>query len=226
MESMRAFFSFLGSRKGRSTIRFAFLLAGVFAVTVLTGCENLSYGGGARAFDTVVVDAGHGAHDSGARSRAGSPEKMKALDISQRLARELRQAGFRVVMTRNSDVFVPLASRVAVSNRIPNSIFVSVHLNWSSRSAAQGLETYYYSARSRRLAQNIQREILRVYPANNRGVKFARFHVLRNNRRPAVLVECGFLSNPYEAGLNESASHRQEMAERIARGIINERRSN
>lgn len=204
-------------------MRLTLFFVGAACALFLAGCETLSYGPGAGAFNTVVIDAGHGAHDRGARAVVGPHEKVVALDIAQRVARELRRAGFHVVMTRNSDVFIPLATRAAISNRTPGSVFVSIHLNWARRRAANGAETYYHTVRSRRLAANIQYRLVRNCGATNRGVKYARFHVLRNNRRPAVLVECGFLSNPAEARKLQSSGYRQKVAKAIAEGIIAER---
>ena len=179
---------------------------------------------GAGQFDTVVLDAGHGAHDRGARALYGMNEKDVALDVAKRMKPLLQRAGFRVVMTRDRDVFIPLGKRVDISNRYRNSIFVSIHFNWARRRGAEGLETFYHSADSRRLAANIQREILRSYRAKDRGVKSARFYVLRNNRRPAVLVELGFLSNSYDNKHAQNPAVRQKMAAAVVRGIIAERR--
>ncbi len=97
-------------------------------------------------------------------------------------------------------------------------MFVSIHYNWARNSSASGTETYYYNARSYPLAANIQRELSRV--SGNRGVKRARFSVLRNNARPAALVECGFLSNSYEARKIRSGGYRQRLADAIVRGIV------
>ena len=96
-----------------------------------------------RTFTTVVVDAGHGGRDSGASRRYGPPEKTVTLDVAQRLNRKLRDSQFRTVMTRSSDVFVDLDQRVAIGNRQPNSVFVSVHFNESRpKPGVHGTETY------------------------------------------------------------------------------------
>lgn len=200
------------------------IFAGLSAL-LLAGCAGSggAHGPGAGNFNTVIVDAGHGGHDTGARSVSGSREKVLALDTSRRLASVLRKKGFRVIETRSSDYFVPLPRRVEISNRTPNAIFVSVHYNWSRRAGAGGIEVYYYNIRSRRLAANVLKETLRAYPCENRGIKTARFHVLRNNRRPAILCELGFLSNPRDNRYVQNASTRQRLAEKIAAGIIAER---
>lgn len=186
----------------------------------LTGCASSPYGVG--RFGTVVVDAGHGGIDKGARGAYRTIEKNLTLDTAKRVERGLRARGFRVIMTRRGDYFVPLPQRASVSNRQWNSIFVSVHYNDSPRSAPNGTETYHFNARSYPLAANIQRELSRF--TNNRGVKRARFHVLRNNAKPAALVECGFLSSPYEARKILSSGYRQRIADAIVRGVANSAR--
>jgi N-acetylmuramoyl-L-alanine amidase len=198
------------------------LLAGLL---FLASCETTGrFGRGAGTFDTVVIDAGHGGHDRGARAVSGMNEKDLCLDMAKRLKPLLERAGFRVVMVRDRDVFVPLGRRVEISNRYRNAIFVSIHYNWARRRAARGLEVFYHTPQSRRLAANILRESLRVYSTPNRGVKPANFYVLRNNRRPAVLLELGFLSNSQDNAYVQRADIRQRQAEAIARGIIAERR--
>lgn len=192
----------------------------VCCAVFLAGCAGSPYGVG--RFGTVVVDAGHGGIDRGARGAYRTVEKQLALDTAKRVERGLRSRGFRVVMTRRGDYFVPLPQRAAASNRQWNSIFVSIHYNHAPRSAPYGTETYYYNARSYPLAANIQRELSRF--SNSRGVKRARFHVLRNNTRPAALVECGFLSSPYEARKIRSSGYRQRIADAIVRGVANSSR--
>jgi N-acetylmuramoyl-L-alanine amidase len=197
----------------------------VAAAALLVGCAGFEggHGPGAGYFDTVVLDAGHGGHDPGARAVSGSREKVLALDTSKRVAKILRSRGLRVIETRNGDYFVPLPGRVQISNGTGNAIFVSIHYNWSRRRGASGIEIYYFNPKSRRLAANVLKETLRAYPAINRGVKTARFHVLRNNRRPAILCELGFLSNPSDNSHLQKAGVRQRLAERIAAGILAEK---
>lgn len=199
----------------------------VIFVLALAGCASQGggrFGPGAGHFDTVVVDAGHGGHDTGARARFGKNEKALTLDTASRLAAELRKKGFRVIEVRRGDYFVTLGDRVAVSNRQGNAIFVSVHYNWARRPGASGIETYYQSRRSARLAANIQREVTKVYRTNNRGIKERGFYVLRNNKRPAVLCELGFVSSPADNTSIQNPAVRQKLAERIAAGIEAEQR--
>jgi N-acetylmuramoyl-L-alanine amidase len=161
-----------------------------------------------RTFTTVVVDAGHGGKDNGAFRRYGGAEKSATLDVATRLARKLRESQFRTVMTRSSDVFIPLDERAAISNRQQNAIFVSVHFNDSRRRGIHGFETYYHSPVARNLAYRIQQHLVTMRGASNRGVKTANFRVLRKALYPAVLVECGFLSNRSEGAGARNASYR------------------
>lgn len=174
-------------------------------------------------FDTVVVDAGHGGHDPGARPVSGKSEKHLALDTARRLAAILRSSGLRVVETRTADHFVPLGTRVRVSNRLRNAVFVSIHYNWARRAGASGIETFFYGPRSSRLAANIQSKALAAYPSKNRGIKYRGFYVLRNNRRPAVLCELGFVSNAGENSRLQNPAVRQRIAQAVAAGILAER---
>ncbi len=194
------------------------------AVGLLTGCESTTrVKDTSRTFKTVVIDAGHGGHDRGATSRWGGQEKNAALDVARRLEPRLRAAGFKTVMTRNGDYFVPLRQRVVISNRQDNSVFVSIHFNHGKSRTAQGAETYYRSAPSRRLAAQIQQRVAGLPGTASRGVKTANFHVLRGNGYPAVLVECGFLSNPSEGSRCAMPAYREMLAWAIATGIFEQR---
>jgi N-acetylmuramoyl-L-alanine amidase len=176
-----------------------------------------------RTFTTVVVDAGHGGKDNGAFRRYGGAEKSATLDVATRLASKLRESQFRVVMTRSNDVFIPLDQRAAISNQQSNAIFVSVHFNDSGRRGIRGFETYYHSSVARTLAYRIQQHLLTLPGAVNRGVKTANFRVLRKAQYPAVLVECGFLSNRKEGAAARSAGRRDNLADKIAEAIVDER---
>ena len=198
----------------------------VVALGVLASCSTTKMANKkdtSRTFKTVVVDAGHGGRDSGASRRFGPPEKVVTLDVAQRLNRKLRESQFRTVMTRDSDVFVPLDQRVAIGNGQSNSIFVSIHFNDASRRGVRGFETYYSSPYAASLAQRIQRKLLTLPLAANRGVRPANFRVLRNAIYPSVLVECGFLSNRGEGGQAGSANHRDMLADKISEAIVEER---
>ena len=170
--------------------------------------------------NTVVIDAGHGGFDRGGIPRQRVAEKTLTLDVAQRLGKKLRQAGYQVIMTRDSDFFVPLPTRVAVANAHRDAIFVCIHFNASTRAGANGIETYYYSNESARLAANIHRHVVAGTTSENRGIRRRGYYVLRRTSIPAVLVECGFLTNPTEARLALQSSYRDGLADRIADGIM------
>ena len=188
----------------------------IFAAAVAGFMALASFASGQR---TIVVDAGHGGHDRGGVPYQRIGEKGMTLDVALRLRQVLQARGYRVVMTRTSDVFIPLGTRVAIANSYREATFVSVHFNSSRRSGANGVETYYYRGDSASLAASIHRNVVAGAPTENRGIRRRGFFVLRRTRIPSVLVECGFLTNPAEGRLAQSASYRQLLAERIARGI-------
>src|SRR5436190_16337173 len=113
-------------------------------VTVL--CVTLSCSAHAETrYTTIVIDPGHGGFDRGGIPGQRVAEKVMTLDVSQRLKTILQNAGYRVVMTRDTDEFIPLGTRVAIANSQPNAIFICVHFNSATRRGANGIETYFYS---------------------------------------------------------------------------------
>lgn len=168
---------------------------------------------------TVVIDAGHGGYDRGGIPGQRVAESVMTLDVAQRLRSILQASGYRTVMTRSSDVFVPLGTRVAIANSNQGAIFVCIHFNSATRRGANGIETYFYSRQSLPLASAIHYYVAGGAPSPNRGVRRRGYYVLRRTNIPAVLVECGFLTNPTEASYVQSANYRQKLATEIARGI-------
>ena len=168
----------------------------------------------------VVVDPGHGGKDSGAVGLGGLQEKDIILPISQQVAAILEKHGVQAVLTRTSDYFVDLAPRVEMTQRLNADLFVSIHANSiDNRPDVNGLETYYYDS-GQRLAQTIQKSILQRIDEPNRGVRRARFYVLRNNSIPAVLVETGFVTGAFDAARLGSPAYQHQMATAIADGIL------
>ncbi|MBI2104396.1 MAG: N-acetylmuramoyl-L-alanine amidase [Candidatus Omnitrophica bacterium] len=190
----------------------------------------------------VVLDPGHGGQQFGARGRRGTAEKSVTLDIAHRLKRYLEQAGLRVMLTRTGDQTVPLAQRSEIGKRSGAWAFLSIHANAAKNAAASGFEVYYLpdaaqygrgvayaSTRSLpdasyRLARLIQREFRRDWPLQDRGIKQARFHVLKHTLIPAVLVETGFLTNSRDELLLNDSAAREEIARRLANALLAFRR--
>lgn len=168
----------------------------------------------------VMVDPGHGGKDPGAVGLNGLREKDVILPISQQVAAILQQQGIQVILTRTSDYFVDLAPRVDMAKQANADLFVSIHANAiARRSDVNGLETYYYS-NGQRLAQTIHNSILQSMDIKDRGVRQARFYVLRNNPMPAVLVEVGFVTGAQDQPRLATPEYQSQMAQAIARGIL------
>jgi N-acetylmuramoyl-L-alanine amidase len=207
------------SRLVTRTVTLAFVAS--LAACSAVGTHNVK--NTSKTFSTVVVDAGHGGKDSGAFRRYGPPEKMVTLDVAQRLDRKLRESKIKTVMTRDSDVFIPLNDRVAMENNQKNAVFVSIHFNDSRKRRTRGFETYYHSGASFELANRVQQKLMTIPNSANGGVHTANFRVLRNANCPAVLVECGYLSNRSEGNQARDSEYRDLLADRIAEAIIEQR---
>ncbi len=201
----------------RKTFPLPFALgACLFLGACASDVQNTSH-----TFHTVVIDAGHGGRDSGTASRRGGAEKNATLAVAEHLDEKLRAAGFHTVMTRDRDVFVPLETRAAISNRQRNAIFVSIHFNDSRSRGTHGIEVYYKAACAKGIADRIDDKLNDF--ASDRGVRTANYRVLRLNRYPAVLVECGFFSNPSEARRCSTDAYRNKVADKIGEAIVEQR---
>lgn len=193
-------------------------------------------------FDTVVLDAGHGAHDTGAKGAYGR-EKDYTLDMVLRLEKELQARGFTTLLTRREDVFLTLGQRVEIANRQKNAIFISIHFNSSGAKTANGIETYALApqgtsstdgsspwnslltgnirdAENIALATAVHAHVISELKSVDRGIKRARFNVLRGINKPAILFEGGFVTNPTEAKLINDPEHRQRSAVAIADAVV------
>jgi N-acetylmuramoyl-L-alanine amidase len=169
----------------------------------------------------VLIDPGHGGKDPGAIGIGGVREKDIILPISQRIAEVLQQNGVQVVMTRNSDYFVSLPGRVQMAERVGADVFVSIHANsaGAGRPEVSGLETYYYD-NGLSLARVVHNNILQSVNVRDRGVRRARFYVLRKSSMPSILVEAGYLTGRDDVAKLRNAAYQRQMADAIARGIL------
>jgi N-acetylmuramoyl-L-alanine amidase len=201
----------------------------------------------AAMIDSVVLDPGHGGYDNGAMSIWGC-EKNYALDVAWRTKPLLEAMGLTVYMTRTTDDFIPLEDRVRFANMHPTALFIAIHFN-SGGADANGIETYTLAPRGvpSMAADGPMLSDLRPNPGNvcdaenmalacamhasliaharlyDRGIKRARFVVIRDITIPGVLIEGGFLSNPSDARLIATAQYRQEEAQCIAIAVRNYR---
>ena len=169
----------------------------------------------------VMIDPGHGGRDPGAIGIGGLREKDINITISRRVQDQLEAQGIQVVMTRTDDRAVSLQGRVDLAERANATVFVSIHANAISlsRPEVNGLETYYYSS-GLTLARTIHNRILQNVTMADRGVRRARFYVLRNTSMPAVLVETGFVTGRDDAARFRNPAAVQQIADSIAQGII------
>jgi len=169
----------------------------------------------------VMIDPGHGGKDSGAVGIGGLQEKNIILPISQKLARILQQNGVQVILTRDSDYFVSLQGRVDLAERANADVFVSIHANSAGleRPDVSGLETYYYDS-GLGLARIVHNSILRSVNVRDRGVRRARFYVLRKSSMPSILVEAGYMTGREDIAKLRNPQYQNQMAEAIARGVL------
>ena len=175
----------------------------------------------AGAFDTVVIDPGHGGNDEGT-AWYHVKEKDATLAVAQRLEKLLRANGIQSVLTRNTDAYVSLDERAERANRHPHSLLVSIHFNGSNVTSNNGFATYYFSQSpsGRFVARTIQEALDESLPTLNRGTGSQNYAMLVRTAGCAVLVECGFLSNKAEAAHFASPEGQQRLAEALALGIM------
>jgi N-acetylmuramoyl-L-alanine amidase len=196
-------------------------------------------------FDTVVIDPGHGGKDNGTRGLHGD-EKTYTLDVGLRLRAELEKRGFNVAMTRDSDALPTKLQRADFASAFPSAILISLHFN-QSRGPVHGLETYAMTPQGEKssndlvagedakfgytgnlcesaslaLATAVHAEVLRQCAPDDRGVRRARWAVLREAERPGILIEGGYISHPWEAARIHNPEYRAQMAAAIADGVAN-----
>jgi N-acetylmuramoyl-L-alanine amidase len=226
--------------------------------------SRLPFQKGALGINTIVLDPGHGGKDTGARAW-GIREKDIVLQIAKRVRDKLKANGVNVIMTRETDRFIPLPGRAMITNKSNADLFISIHANASPSRDPYGFEVYYLSealddnARAAQILENadLQYEENAIFPNKNskdptvwdlvltenrkeslelaklilknvhqsrltstRGVKGARFHVLKWTDKPAILIETGFVTNWQEVRKLTNARYQDALATQITRGIL------
>lgn len=190
--------------------------------------------------NVIVLDAGHGGIDGGTSTKDGTVEKDINLAITQKLRDMLTLSGYQVVMTRDSDQSIhsdeattihdkkvsDLKNRLSIMQTYPNGLFISIHQNHFSESKYSGAQVFYSPNRSESesLAEQIQSAFQeKLQSSNTRQIKPAGkdLYLMWNAKIPAVLVECGFLSNETEAKLLSEEEYQQKVAFVIYCGILN-----
>lgn len=179
----------------------------------------------------IIIDPGHGTPDGGAVSKSGTIESELNLAISEKLAQELTERGFKVVMTRTNENGLDKKKKADMEKRLeimssqPADMFISIHINKFSQSKYRGAEVLYSNnfIQSTLLAQMIMDEIKEIDTTNQtRSIKQAEksLYLMKNATLPAVIVECGFLSNPDEETLLKTDEYQSRLASAICDGII------
>ncbi len=192
------------------------------------------------SWPTIVIDAGHGGIDEGAKCRTVL-EKTLTLDIARRVRADLAKRGFQTLMTRSDDRYVPLPARVEVANKIKGpALFVSIHFNQGSEGGISGIETFYASVKAppakdwtwvgffnapdgidsgENLAADVQSAVISKTGARNRGIRARDLFVTRATSVPAILIEGGFITNQMESHLIQSDLYANRLAGGIADGV-------
>lgn len=215
------------------------LIAAALGFGVLSPPKALNTSADGCKYSTVIIDAGHGGEDGGTSSASGLVEKDINLELAFILKEKLEAEGVKVILTRDTDKLLydrnvnyqgrkkklDMAARLEIINNTENCIFISLHMNAFSDSRYSGLQVWYSDTNpdSQSLAGIIQANIkANLQPNNNRKIKSAgtSIYLLSQSSCPAVLVECGFLSNVAEAKLFEDAKYKDALATQLCDSVI------
>ena len=168
---------------------------------------------------TIVIDPGHGGVDGGTVGKNGTLEKRLTLETAKKLFVKLEQAGANVILTRNTDLYLPLTSRVVTGYYRNADAFISLHYDNSKDKDVHGLTTYFYHPWQKELAVELHSAAVERTKQNDRGVRFGDYYVIRENNKKAVLIELGYLSNPAEELLVRSDEYQNSAATGIYEGL-------
>ncbi|UYZ20886.1 SH3 domain-containing protein [Mesobacillus jeotgali] len=168
---------------------------------------------------TIVIDPGHGGRDNGTTGVRGTLEKTLTLKTAQLLYDKLRAAGTNVILTRNNDQYISLGSRVSSSHYHNADAFISIHYDSINDRTVRGMTTYYYSSKQKPLGEQIHSAVVSKTMLKDRGTRFGDYHVIRENRQTAVLLELGYLSNPTEEMLVNTPQYQEAVANGIFEGL-------
>ncbi|WP_174613908.1 N-acetylmuramoyl-L-alanine amidase [Virgibacillus ihumii] len=169
---------------------------------------------------TIVIDAGHGGRDIGAIGANGTYEKHYTYQTMRELKHELTMLGADVIVTREKNEFVSLASRTSLSNLNQTDAFISIHYNsFPKLPSVTGISAYYYRNQYQDLARYILEEVSKETGVRNRGSKFADYQVIRQNLKPAILLELGFISNPEKEKLLQTNAYQKKIVTGIVNGL-------
>ncbi|MGL6108316.1 N-acetylmuramoyl-L-alanine amidase [Romboutsia sp.] len=166
----------------------------------------------------VLIDPGHGGKDNGSSHNFYIEDQIN-LQIANKLRDALEKEGINVEMTREDDTYLSLSQRAAKSNKSYADIFISIHQNASVNPSANGVETYYMNDSNKELANYIHKNVLEETNAKDRNVRYGNLQVLRDNKKPSILLECGFISNKNEGYRLSTKAYQVKLVNGIAKGI-------
>lgn len=169
----------------------------------------------------IVIDPGHGGDDVGSLSNDNRYEKTATLQTSKALAQALRKKGAKVIMTRSTDDYISLKGRTEIAENKEADAFICIHYDSTEdKNVATGTTTYYYHDNSKALANAINQQLVSL-PLSNRGVDIGNYQVLRDNTRPSVLLELGYMSTDTDANYAFSSDYQEQVATDIVKGLEN-----
>lgn len=171
----------------------------------------------------VILDPGHGGNDPGANTNDEKTfEKELTLKTAKVVKEELENKGYSVLMTRSTDVFVPLSKIAAISNDSNADVFISFHYDSSGNpNEGSGTTTFYRNKSGQALAQSVNDQIASTLPLENRGFGVQDYQVLRENKKPAILLELGYINNDSDAAYAQSNKYHKKIGEAVYHGVTN-----
>ncbi|MGE7877247.1 SH3 domain-containing protein [Peribacillus muralis] len=168
---------------------------------------------------TIVIDPGHGGRDSGTIGVGGTLEKNLTIRTAELLRDKLQAAGAKVILTRSGNTYVPLSSRVGTSHIHNADAFISLHYDSTMDQITSGITTYYYHDYQKGLASSLAHSFSSTMQVTNRGSRYGNYHVIRENKRVATLIELGYLSNPVEELTITSNEYQEGITSAIYNGL-------
>ncbi|MNP12123.1 N-acetylmuramoyl-L-alanine amidase LytC precursor [compost metagenome] len=170
---------------------------------------------------TIVIDAGHGGKDSGAKGTTGTLEKNFALTMAKKLADRLKGSEVTAVLTRQNDTFIELDFRAKIANSLKADAFISIHANSTgTQGSASGTETFYTRTDSKKLAEVLHKHMAQATGLKDRGVKVGNLAVTRETKMPAALLEVGFINHPSDEIKLFDPAFQDKVVESLAKAIF------
>jgi N-acetylmuramoyl-L-alanine amidase len=167
----------------------------------------------------IVIDPGHGGKDDGATGAKGTLEKEVTMQTAEYLYKKLKAAGANVILTRNFDKYTTLPKRVGVANYQDADAFISIHYDSNKDKSVRGMTTYFYHPWQKEIAVDIHSAVIDQIKTTDRGTQFGDYYVIRENKKNAILIELGYLSNPTEELLVKTDQYQESAATGIYEGL-------